>query len=571
MDALYKLCNDACLCIHANNTFFNAVVDRISLYDWSDFYNALKTAGVITGGTAAADILYPGLLGGIRTLFDHGKTAIMITATSQLVSPSLIFLVASDVIAHPVSLFQRIKRGLTGARGVASTAFPATVAPPHPEEPSTAELFDRVALSLQQVNPQPPTVFCDGTMAGDVELAVRSCWRRGIEAIETVGHTVFNPSAIRAVKITAETISGFLTDLATMRRDDECVRKGSAPNPTNDMKLALIRLLYHDSPEYDSDPRIRKCIDLVAECLSYDIKLLNESMLALFVAYQHKLTTRFGEESLVKPQAGSSQEGQYDPGFESQELRAAEVALPFFKPGDPDRAVPTGDREPDYEGPVTQTQLWHPKLGGIEDLIGWLRLNGVKLDQRVHTPWLSVEDLKALYTPQIIKLIKRMLPPDPSQSGVGHTWVERDVKDMDEIHVAYVEFLAYVIREEQRREQDRERQQAEFEKNRRPIASTAEVQAVVDNIESYNTALAEFAPCAVSSGTIGGEAESGGEDPRHVATSMRQGGKSRTHRRRAATTKRSRRKAYNKKSNKRKSRKQLSRKKISRRRQSRRK
>lgn len=49
------------------------------------------------------------------------------------------------------------------------------------------------------------------------------------------------------------------------------------------------------------------------------------------------------------------------------------------------------------------------------------------------------------------------------------------------------------------------------------------------------------------------------------------GGKSRTHRRRAATTKRSRRKAYNKKSNKRKSRKQLSRKKISRRRQSRRK
>ena len=49
------------------------------------------------------------------------------------------------------------------------------------------------------------------------------------------------------------------------------------------------------------------------------------------------------------------------------------------------------------------------------------------------------------------------------------------------------------------------------------------------------------------------------------------GGKSRTHRRRPATAKRSRRKAYNKKSNKRKSRKQLSRKKISRRRQSRRK
>lgn len=50
-----------------------------------------------------------------------------------------------------------------------------------------------------------------------------------------------------------------------------------------------------------------------------------------------------------------------------------------------------------------------------------------------------------------------------------------------------------------------------------------------------------------------------------------EGGKSRTRRRRPATAKRSRRKAYNKKSNKRKSRKQLSRKKISRRRQSRRK
>jgi hypothetical protein len=52
---------------------------------------------------------------------------------------------------------------------------------------------------------------------------------------------------------------------------------------------------------------------------------------------------------------------------------------------------------------------------------------------------------------------------------------------------------------------------------------------------------------------------------------MVEGGKSRTHRRRASTAKRTRRKAYNKKSNKRKSRKQLSRKKISRRRQSRRK
>lgn len=50
-----------------------------------------------------------------------------------------------------------------------------------------------------------------------------------------------------------------------------------------------------------------------------------------------------------------------------------------------------------------------------------------------------------------------------------------------------------------------------------------------------------------------------------------EGGKSRTHRRRPATAKRTRRKAYNKKSNKRKSRKQLSRKRQSRRRQSRRK
>jgi hypothetical protein len=495
----------------------------------------------------------------------------MITATSQLVSPSLIFLVASDVIAHPVSLFQRIKRGITGARGVVSVAFPATVAPPHPEEPSTAELFDRVALSLQQVNPQPPTVFCDGTMAGDVELAVRSCWRRCIEAIETVGHTVVRPSAIDAVKITARTISRVFTDLATMVRDEVCVRKESAPNPTNDMKLALIRLLYHDSPKYDSDPRIRDCIDLVAECLSYDIKLLNASMLALFVAYQPKLTTGFGEQSLVTPEAGSSQEGQYDPGFESQELRAAEVALPFFKPGDPDRAVHTGDREPDYEGPVTQTQLWHPKLGGIADLIGWLRLNGVKLDRRVHTPWRSVADLIQLYTPQIIQLIKRMLPPDPSQTGVDHTWVERDVKDMDEIHVAYVEFLAYVIREEQKREQDRERQRAVFARNR-PTASTAEVQAVADNIKSYKTALAKIAPCAVSSGAMGGENVSGSDfGDKDTAMSMSEGGKSRTHRRRPTTAKRTRRKAYNKKSNKRKSRKQLSRKKISRRRQSRRK
>jgi hypothetical protein len=559
MDALYNLCNDACRCIHDNETFFNAVVDRISSYDWSDFYNALTKAGALVVGVASADFLYPGLFGGIGTLFNYGKAAIMITATSQLVSPELMILVASDVIVHPVSLFQRIKRGVTGARASGAAVFPDTFAPPLQGEPSTAELFDRVALSLQQVNPQPPTVFCDGTMAGDVELAVRSCWRRGIEAIGMVVHTMVNPSAIQAVKITASTISGVFTDFATMVRDDVCVRKGSAPNPTNDMKLALIRLLYKN-PAYDSDPRIRQCIDLVAECLSYDIQLLNASMLALFEAYQHKLTTGFGEKSLVKPDVESSQGAVYDPSHESQENRDAEVALPFFKEVDPDMAVPTSEREPAYEGPVTQTQLWHPKLGGIEDLIGWLRLSGVKLDLRVHTPWRSVDELKKLYTPQIIQLIQGMLPPDPSQSGVGPTWVGRDVKDMDEIHVAYVDFLAYVIREEQKRELKHREQQAKIATNR-PLEVASAVQAVVANIESYNTTLAEIAPCR------------GGSDPTGVegSGSDTEGGKSRTRRRRAATTKRSRRKAYNKKSNKRKSRKQLSRKKISRRRQSRRK
>ena len=81
-------------------------------------------------GIATVEILYPGVVGGIGTLFNYGPTAIMITATSQLVSPELMFLVASDVIAHPVSLFQRIKRGFTGAREAGAMAYPNAVAPP---------------------------------------------------------------------------------------------------------------------------------------------------------------------------------------------------------------------------------------------------------------------------------------------------------------------------------------------------------------------------------------------------------------------------------------------------------
>ena len=579
MHALYTLCINTCTCILENETFFNAVVDRISFYDWSDLYNTLISAGALTVGMAAADTLYPGLFGGIMTLFNYGKTAIMITATSQIVSPELMFLVVSDVIAHPVSLFQRIKSGFTGAREVGAAAYPNAFAPPPPEQPSTAELFDRVALSLQQVNPQPPTVFCDGTMAGQVEVAVRSCWRRGIEAIETVVHTVVNPSAIQAVKTTARTISGVFTDLATMVRDDTCVRKGSAPNPTNDMKLNLIRLLYTPNPAYDSDPRIRYCIDLVAECFGYDIKLLNASMLALFTAYQHKLTTGFGAASLVRPAPGDSLEAHYEPSSESQVQRAAELDLPFHRLRDPTGAVVTGEREPDYEGPVTQMQLWHPKLGGIEDLEGWLRLSGVTLGPRVHTPWVSVADLVKLYTPQIIQLIKRMLPPDPSQSGVGNTWVGRDVKEMGEIHAAYVDFLAYVIREEQKRELEHREQREKIATNR-PVEVASAVQTVSDDIASYNEKLDEIAPCTVSSDPMGADPGSDSDEtveddnpldapPPHIQLS--EGGKSRSRRRRASTAKRTRRKAYNKKSNKRKSRKQLSRKKISRRRQSRRK
>jgi hypothetical protein len=406
-------------------------------------------------------------------------------------------------------------------------------------------------------------------------LAVRSCWRKGIDAIVTVAHMVVNPSPIQAVKITARTISGVFTDLATMVRDDVCVRKGSAPNPTNDMKLALIRLLYKKNPAYDSHPRIRECIDLVAECLSYDIKLLNASMLSLFVSYQQALSTGFGEQSVVTPT--ESLEFEYKPSPASQEERDAEVALPFYRPMDPTGAVLTGEHEHGYEGPVIQTQLWHPKLGGIEDLIGWLRLNGVKLDRRIHTPWLSVAELRQSYEPQIIQLIKRMLPPDPSQSGVGNTWVERDVNDMDEIQAAYVDFLAYVIEEEQKRDREHQEQQKKFAENRPAEVASAE-QKVVDNIEGYKTRLAEIAPCTVSSDPMGADPGSDsdetveGHNPLQLPEGpMREGGKSRTHRRRASTAKRSRRKAYNKKSNKRKSRKQLSRKKISRRRQSRRK
>jgi hypothetical protein len=180
--------------------------------------------------------------------------------------------------------------------------------------------------------------------------------------------------------------------------------------------------------------------------------------------------------------------------------------------------------------------------------------------------------LKELYTPQIIQLIKRMFPPDPSQTGVGSTWVERDVNNIEEIHDAYVEFLAYVIREEQRREQELQEQQKKFAENRPAEVVSAE-KKVVDNIGGYKTILAEIAPCRGGSdpGYDSDETVEDDNQPQPPEGTMPEGGKSRTHRRRAATAKRTRRKAYNKKSNKRKSRKQLSRKKISRRRQSRRK
>lgn len=461
---LETLCVDACESIHKNDTFSNSIVEYLGGFDNRDLVAALKKTAEVVLAVKTVDVMYPTLLSKLSTFFTLGVETTGIVTSYCLSAPFVTAVVVSNLVVNHETYSKYFSDKASLVKKVLMSCVPSeqfeqgfrqeqarAAAVAQAEESIPVEEKERsckAVLSDMSAILDPPTAiprvfaFREDVLLGKIERVITRVVKNSMRTLQgAAGVFMSNPVKTLALN-SKDAIESVLTHILSLKRDQQCVRKGNAV-ATNDMKLAFLKKLAEKLATFDA--AVKPDVEMLMHLLSYQIQYLSIHMVELLAAFDtltHPGVMPFGR--MKEQEDPYSQATAGSPEAEHIRRAAALESGPFFTPQEYQDVGLLGDRDP-LVPIVVRYQVELPQYSDSE-LELWQglleKLYRTKQSRpEGHEPFESPEER----TNPFYRIFKAISSDDAQAAEMV-----RDVNTMPELKPLLEKFNTYVQKEQQR-------------------------------------------------------------------------------------------------------------------------